>query len=131
LYAGALDPNDAKHNTEDYSDGKKQITLKTAIGTMGTGWMNAGLAKDNAEVTYANASNTTTNPNGCIIKVKRNGVPLEWAGNYDKPDTFTFSNNGAGIITFRDAIQVGDVYEVTLKTGDAPEETISIKVVNP
>jgi hypothetical protein len=128
LYAGEQDPANEKHNTEVYAVNKKTITLKSAIAGMGTGWMNAGLEKNYAALTSASLS--ADNPNKCGIKVKRNGVPLKWAANTDAADTFTFGNN-SGDINLKDAIQVGDVYEVTLKTGDAAEETISIKIVAP
>lgn len=113
-------------NEVTYAAGTKTITLKSGIGSLTYGWMSAGLAKNCAAVTPTTAA--ADNPNGCGISVKRNGVTLTWATATTDPDTFTFTDK-AGTITLKDDIQVGDVYEVTLKTGDAPAETISIKVL--
>lgn len=101
------------------------ITLVSPVCTS-FGWMNAGLAKNCAVVT--SSTDASDNPNGCGITVKRNGITLTWAETISGNDTFTFSDT-SGEITLKDKIQKGDVYEVTLKTGDAPAETISIKVV--
>lgn len=112
------------NNTVTYAASTKTITLeRSAEITSGFGWMCAGLA-DNCIAIAADA----VDKKGEYITVKRNGVTLKWATATTDADTFTFSD-GAGTITLKDDIQVGDVYEVTLKTGDAPAETISIKVI--
>ncbi len=61
------------------------------------------------------------------IKVWRNGTQLIW-GTPAGPNVFTFTDNGNGVITFGEDLQKGDVIKVTLKTGDAPEETITVTV---
>jgi len=118
------------HPLELYAEavtiGGNTITLKRSSAITGTfGWMSAGLAKGCAAVTPS--TDVDDNPNKCGISVKRNGVTLTWAVNTSDPETFTFADDGDGKITLKDNIQKGDVYEVTLKTGDAPAETISIK----
>lgn len=73
------------------------------------------------------SSSSTTN----YIKVYRNGAELTWdtsaSGN-----TFTFANEGEDAatakITVGDELKLGDVIEVVLKTGDAPEETVTYVV---
>lgn len=115
-------------NTATYVASTKTIKLERDANIDGTfGWMSAGLVKNCAAVTPSTDSDN--NPNKCGISVKRNGVTLTWATSTTAPDTFTFEDDGNGVITLKDDIQVGDVYEVTLKTGDAPAETISIKVI--
>ena len=106
------------------------ITLKSNISsTLAYGWMSAGLAKSCAVVTPS--TDAADNPNGCGITVKRNGVALTWvaaAAVATTPKSFSFGDT-SGEITLKDNIQVGDIYEITLKTGDAPAETITVKVV--
>ena len=118
------------NNTVILSSATNQITLERSTEITGSyGWMSAGYAKGCIAITPANVG-TSDNPNGCGITVKRNGVTLTWADDTSGYDSFTFGDNSA-VITLKDNIQIGDVYEVTLKTGDAPAETISIKVVAP
>lgn len=86
------------------------------------GWICDG---DGAELTPSSPASANH------IKVYRNGAELTWdtsaSGN-----TFTFTNKGeneaTAKITIGDELKVGDVIEVVLKTGDAPEETVTTQV---
>ena len=101
------------------------ITLERSTAITGTsGWMCAGLSDGCVAITA-----DATDKKGEYITVKRNGVALTWATATTAPQTFTFDNDQSGKITLKDNIQKGDIYEITLKTGDAPAETITLKVV--
>ena len=67
------------------------------------------------------------------VQVWRNGTLLTWKKSSTTPPLgatgFTFTD--AGILTLGEPAQAGDVIKVTLKTGDAPEETISWTVTAP
>ena len=114
------------NNTVTYAPGTKQITLQRSAEITGAyGWMCKGLADGCA------ALNDTNDGTNHYIAVKRNGITLTRVAASSvatTADSFSFGDD-SGEITLKDDIQVGDVYEVTLKTGDAPAETISIKVV--
>ena len=121
IYAGA---SYGAKNEVTWAD-VSTITLKTNLGSMTSGWMCKGL-DDGCTALDANEANH-------YIYVKRNGIALTRVAAGDvgsTPDSFSFGN-GSGEITLKDKIVAGDVYEVTLKTGDAAAETISIKIVEP
>jgi len=72
------------------------------------------------------------------IKVWRNGARLTWVTEINDQtaplSVFTFENqsgatgegaNRTNTITIGDNLEVGDVIKVTIKTGDAPEETVT------
>ena len=110
---------------------KKQLPLTTTIGTITYGWMCQGLTGNFVAVTPSTASgNDHGIPSGSssYIKVWRNGTRLTWASDL-AASAFTFTD-AAGTISFNDPLQAGDIITVTLKTGDAPEETISVKIVD-
>ncbi|MBR1541347.1 MAG: fimbrillin family protein [Bacteroidaceae bacterium] len=72
------------------------------------------------------------------IKVWRNGARLTWVAEINELtaplSVFTFKNksdatgegaNSTNTITIGDKLEAGDVIKVTIKTGDAPEETVT------
>jgi hypothetical protein len=68
------------------------------------------------------------------IQVWRNGTPLTWvksgtAAASLETNQFTFTDEGK--LTVKENFVKDDVIKVTLKTGDAPEETITWKVTQP
>ena len=128
----------ATHNTYDLKgksgdDLKKFALSRSGEITDGFGWMCKGLADNCVEVTAGSGSGYddygVVSPNPVsYIKVWRNGTRLVWADPL-VAGAFTFSD-AAGIITFNDELHAGDIITVTLKTGDAPEETITVKIVD-
>jgi hypothetical protein len=108
-----------------------QLERDTEINCGNFGWMCKGLADDCVAVAPTTESgNDHGIPSGSAnyIKVWRNGVQLTWANDTTAPNTFTFKDNDNGKITLKDDLRSGDIYRITLKTGDAPEETISVEV---
>ena len=91
------------------------------------GWICDGTGKAITAITTDN-----------YIKVWRNGTELEWktdaiTNSTTPKNVFNFKNDGevdntTVKITIGDNLMAGDVIKVTIKTGDAPEETVTYTV---
>ena len=74
-----------------------------------------------------NAPSTDATPVVASYAVKKNGVALNYTTGTASTGEFSF-NTTDGKITLGEAAASGDVFEITIKTGDAPAETVTLTV---
>lgn len=98
------------------------LSVKTPASVSGT-----GIEMEKTATNGWDAPSTDASPVVATYAVKKNNNPLTYTTGTVSTGEFSFSTSD-GKITLGDAAAANDVFEITIKTGDAPAETVSFTV---
>ena len=98
------------------------LSVKTPASVSGT-----GIEMEKTATNGWDAPSTDASPVVATYAVKKNNNPLTYTTGTASTGEFSF-NTSDGKITLGDAAAANDVFEITIKTGDAPAETVSFTV---
>ena len=108
------------------SNKEVQVTFAQAAGKLGLGVTSVDASSSGEIILSATATSpwaSVTTPS-TDIQVKKNGLPLTYAATPSLATEFAWdAANGKITISTGVASAIGDVYEITVKAGDAPAET--------
>lgn len=100
------------------SNKEVQVTFAQAAGKLGLGVASFGTSNENTLHLTTTASGTAWTSEVSSITVKKNGLPV--TGTWTEA---TSAGTSLGTYVLPSNVAIGDVYEITVTAGDAPEES--------